>query len=42
MISGTDTTSMVANTGGGIGSGATGVITQLGARADKAVGAFLF
>lgn len=42
LVSGTDTTSLVPNTGGGIGSGATGVKTQLNARVDPAWLAFIF
>jgi Bacteriophage lambda head decoration protein D len=42
LVSGTDTASLVPNTGGGIGSGATGVKTQLNARIDQSVGYFIF
>jgi Bacteriophage lambda head decoration protein D len=42
LVSGTDTTSLVPNTGGGVGSGTTGVKTQLNARIDQAVGYFIF
>lgn len=42
LVSGTDTTSLISGTGGGIGSGTTGVYTQLKARIDNAVGEFVF
>lgn len=42
LVSGTDTTSLVPNTGGGIGSGTTGVKTQLNARVDPVWQAFIF
>jgi hypothetical protein len=45
LVSGTDTTSLVSGgtgTGGGIGSGTTGVVTQLKARTDTVNGLFIF
>jgi Bacteriophage lambda head decoration protein D len=45
LISGTDTASLVTGgtgTGGGIGSGATGVVSQLKARTDTVNGLFIF
>ena len=45
LVSGTDTTSLVVGgtgTGGGIGSGTTGVVTQLKARVDTVNGLFIF
>lgn len=42
LVSGTDTASLVSGTGGGIGSGATGVVTQLNGRVDQVYGAFIF
>jgi hypothetical protein len=42
LISGTDTASLVAGTGGGIGSGATGIFSQLRGRVDGPAQAFIF
>lgn len=42
LLSGTDTTSKVSAALGGIGSGTTGVITQLNARVDSVNGLFIF
>jgi hypothetical protein len=42
LVSGTDTTSLVPNTGGGIGSGASGAKAQLNARIDPVNLLFLF
>lgn len=45
LVSGTDTTSLITGgtgTGGGIGSGATGVATTLKARVDLVNGLFIF
>lgn len=42
LISGTDTASLVPNAAGGIGSGATGVVTQLLGRVDQSVQVFIF
>jgi Bacteriophage lambda head decoration protein D len=42
LISGTDTTSLVAGTGGGIGSGTSGAYTQLHARIDPVAGYWIF
>lgn len=42
LVSGTDTTSLVTGTGGGVGSGATGVVTQLKARTDGVNQLFIF
>lgn len=42
LVSGTDTTSLVAAAGGGIGTGASGAATQLMARIDSVNGYFIF
>ncbi len=42
QVSGTDTASLILSTGGGIGSGATGVVTQLNARVDVVNQYFVF
>lgn len=42
LLSGTDTTSLVAQAAGGIGSGASGVVTQLKARTDAVNSLFIF
>jgi hypothetical protein len=42
LVSGTDTTSLVGGTGGGIGSGTAGVKTQLLARIDQVNQLFIF
>jgi len=42
LVSGTDTTSLVTGTGGGIGSGVTGVVSQLKARTDAVNQLFIF
>jgi hypothetical protein len=42
LVSGTDVSSLVPNTGGGIGSGTTGAYTQLKARVDPVNLLFIF
>lgn len=42
QVSGTDTTSLILSTGGGVGSGTTGVIAQLNARVDLVNELFVF